>query len=209
MRKRINIDVSNEDLIGFASNVTGATFVLTANVVPDGLAHKISIRNDSVTNHSAKTMTLVGIDQDGFALTQVIAGPGASATVQSLGYFLMLTSVTPSATIGADTFDIGWVDEVASRIIPIDYMSVNPASIFVDVTGTINYTVQQTLDNVLTSAAAARAAQWTPDTTAESRTADSIGSMLAGSSAVRIIINSYSPNAELQFYVNQSVGGHL
>ncbi len=93
---------------GYASNVTGATFTLSATTVSDGLAHKVTVHNDSGTDHSGKTLALVGTDGDGKPLSETLTGPGANATVTSSGYFLTLTSVVPSATIGADTFDIGY-----------------------------------------------------------------------------------------------------
>lgn len=96
------------NLTGYASNVTGATFTLSATNSADSMAHKVTIRNDSGTDHSGKTVTLVGTDADGKTLTEVVTGPTGAATVTSSGYFLTLTSATPSATIGADTFDIGW-----------------------------------------------------------------------------------------------------
>lgn len=101
-------------LTGLGSNVTGATFTLTANDAGDSLAHLITVRNDSITDHSAKTLDLVGTDADGNALTETIAAPGASATVTSTKHFLTLTSITPSATIGTDTFDVGWAAAAVS-----------------------------------------------------------------------------------------------
>ena len=138
----IDIDVADANLTGFASNVTGATFTITTTETSDGLAHQVSIRNDSATDHSGKTVTLVGTDANGAALTEVVTGPGTSATVESAGYFKTLTSATPSATIGADTFDIGWVDEVASHTYILDWPRGNGATISVDVTGTLDFTVQ-------------------------------------------------------------------
>lgn len=95
-------------LTGFASNVTGATWTLTATNSGDGLGHKVTIRNDSATNHSAKTAALVGTDPDGRAQTETMSLPDNAATTTSTKYWGTLTSITPSATIGADTMDIGW-----------------------------------------------------------------------------------------------------
>jgi hypothetical protein len=95
-------------LTGHASNVTGAAWVIATAGAADGLAHHVTIRNDSATNHSAKTIVLVGTGANGEALTETLAAPGTSATVTSTKAFKTLTSATPSATIGADTFDIGW-----------------------------------------------------------------------------------------------------
>jgi hypothetical protein len=102
-------------LTGFASNVTGATWALSANDSGDSLAHKVTIRNDAATDHTGKTITLVGTDADGKAQTETLAGPNNAATVTSVNYYLTLTSITVSATIGADTFDIGWATASVTR----------------------------------------------------------------------------------------------
>lgn len=93
---------------GFASNVTGATWTLSATNSGDSLAHKVTIHNDAATDHSAKTAILTGTDADGKVLTETLNLPAGTATVTSTNFFLTLTSVVPSATIGADTMDIGW-----------------------------------------------------------------------------------------------------
>lgn len=138
---------ANASLTGFASNVTGAAFTLTANDSGDSLAHQVSIRNDSITDHSDKTVLLVGTDADGKAISESVTGPGTSATVESTLYFMTLTSATPSATIGADTFDIGWVDEFVTKTIPLDWRA-GSALLRVTVTGTINYDLEQTLSDI-------------------------------------------------------------
>jgi len=197
-----DVDLADASLTGFASNVTGAAFTLTANAATDGLAHQVSIKNDSATDHSGKTVTLVGTDPNGNALTEVVTGPTGTATVESTGYFLTLTSATPSATIGADTFDIGWVDEVASHTYPIDWRAANPCAIHVVVTGTINYTVQETYENVL----AGETPVWTAITAFSAKTATVAGTATVGATAIRLIVNSYSSGAELQMYTSQPVG---
>ncbi|HLP99209.1 MAG TPA: hypothetical protein VK149_12280 [Sideroxyarcus sp.] len=93
---------------GFAAGVTGAAFALTATSISDNLAHLVTIKNNTANDHSAKTIAIVGTDENGNAQSENIAAPGISATVTSTKYFKTLTSVTPSSTIGVDTFDIGW-----------------------------------------------------------------------------------------------------
>lgn len=196
--------MADASLTGFASNVTGAAFTLTASAATDGLAHQVSIRNDSVTDHSGKTVTLVGTDQNGRALTEVVTAPGTSATVESAGYFLTLTSATPSATIGADTFDIGWVDEISSKTIPLNWRSSAAAPIYIDVTGTINFTAQETLQNVFDAARDGTTVIWRDITALSAKTADTVGAATVGATAIRFVVNSYSSGAEAQMYVTQS-----
>lgn len=199
--KEFDVDVADASLTGFASNVTGAAFTLTANAATDGLAHQVSILNDSINDHSGKTVTLVGTDTNGVALTEVVTGPGVSATVESAGYFLTLTSATPSATIGADTFDIGWVDEVSTQAIPLNWRSESGATINVDVTGTIDFTVQETFDAIQTLGF--QGVQWVDITALAAKTADTTSKATVGATAIRLKVNSYSSGAELQMNVVQ------
>lgn len=196
----IDIDVSDESLTGFASNVTGASFTITTTATSDGLAHQVSIKNDTANDHSGKTVTLVGTDANNAALTEVVTAPAGSATVESTGYFKTLTSATPSATIGADTFDIGWVDEVSSQTYPLDWISPYACNITVDVTGTINFTVQETFVDVLGGTAPV----WSNISALASKTADTTSVASIGATAIRVITNSYSSGGELQMYTSQS-----
>lgn len=201
--KEIDIDVADESLTGFASNVTGAAFTLTANAASDGLAHQVSIRNDTANSHAGKTVTLTGTDENGRAISEAVTGPAGNATVESTKYFLTLTSAVPSATIGADTFDIGWVDEVSSKTIPLNWRSPSAATINVDVTGTISFTVQETFDHPLQTDAELQGVQWSDITALASKTADTKSVATVGATAIRIILNSYSSGAELQMNVIQ------
>lgn len=199
--KEFDVDVADASLTGFASNVTGAAFTITTTAPTDGLAHQVSIRNDAATDHSAKTVTLVGTDPNGATLTEVVTAPAGTATVESAGYFKTLTSATPSATIGADTFDIGWVDEVSTQAIPLNWRSESGATIGVDVTGTLNFTVQETFDPIQTQGF--QGAAWLDITALAAKTADTTSKSTVGATAVRLIFNSYSSGAEAQMGVVQ------
>lgn len=137
---------------GLGSNVTGAAFTLTANSAADSLAHKITVHNDAATDHSGKTIALVGTDANGKVLTETLTGPAGTATVTSTNYFLTLTSATPSATIGADTFDIGWA---AASVSPSFNPSLSGPYEFnvgfgcTVVAGSPTFTVQHSYDGAL------------------------------------------------------------
>ena len=192
---------ANASLTGFASNVTGAAFTLTATESGDSLAHQVSIRNDSATDHSGKTVTLVGTDADGAALTEVVTAPGTSATVESTSYFMTLTSATPSATIGADTFDIGWVDEFVTKTIPLDWRS-GPGALRITVGGTINYDLENTLSDIQFETIT-----WFVDDAAQDdETASLTARWEVTSKAIRVKANSYSSGATLTLeYVQSNV----
>ncbi len=195
----IDIDVADELTTGFATALTGAgpftTFTVT--IATDGLAHQLSLT--SAANLSGINMTIVGTNPDGDALTETRAGPNAN-TVETTAYFLTITSITAASTLGANTMDVGWVDEVASYSFPIDWRSPYACNIAVDVTGTLNFTVQQTFASVL----AGDTPVWTSITALASKTADTDSSASVGATAIRVITASYSSTAELQVYTSQA-----
>jgi len=198
---QITYTPANVSLTGFASNVTGAAFTLTATSSGDSLAHQISIRNDSATDHSAKTLAAVGTDENGKAQTETITAPGASATVESAKYWMTLTSLTPSATIGADTFDIGWVDEFVTPTYPINWRG-DSAAMNIGVTGTINYDVQQTFDDIQFKTTPYT---WSVDVAATQSGATATLPILysAHPKGVRLLVNSYTSGATLTLSYTQ------
>ena len=101
------------DVDGIGDAVTGAAFTLLANDSGDSLAHLVEILNNTANDHSGKTITIIGTGPNGEPQTEIIAGPDASTTTITAKYFLTYESITPSATIGADTFDIGWTADSA------------------------------------------------------------------------------------------------
>jgi hypothetical protein len=204
VQKRIDLDVADASLTGFASNVTGAAFTITTTATSDGLAHQVSIRNDTANDHSGKTVTLIGTDADGMPQTEVVTGPGGSATVESSLYFKTLTSATPSATIGADTFDLGWVDEIASGTIMLNRHSGFGAMLQIDVTGTLDATVQIT-GGRRSEYTGQNSWPWIATTNSNlvGLTADKLGDIEPQMSACRILFNSYSSGAELQAYISE------
>jgi len=205
MRKELDLDPANVSLTGFLSNATGATWTLTANNSGDSLAHQVSIRNDTANDHSGKTAILTGTDADGHAQTETVTLPAGSATVESTKYFLTLTTVVPSATIGADTMDIGWVDEFASATIPLNYYSENPVAISTTVTGTLNYDIEITNSDIQSTSRSDQSSfTWANDSNWTGKTA-SLAAELSSSSwrAMRVVINSYTDTAEIQLALSQ------
>jgi hypothetical protein len=201
--KKFDLSPAAASLTGFASNVTGASFALTTTETTDGLAHRVSIKNDSGTDHSGKTVTLVGVDADGKTITEAVTGPGSSATVESTKYFKTLTSATPSATIGADTFDIGWVDEFVSNTIPMDPYQPD-ASLIVYISGTMTYSVEMTNDDIQADPAETQDSWvWMAvDTDFASATASVAKGVYSIPRAVRFRAESYSTTPTAHLYMN-------
>lgn len=187
-------------LTGFAAAVTGAgPWTPTATVSGDGLAHTVTIQNNTATNHSGKTVTITGLDPNGAAQTEALAGPGVSATVTSVRFFSKVTQVSISATIGADTFNIGWAQAAVSCDILLnpefDYLPVFQAVI----SGTINFDIAGTLvdqpDDTYASVVFANDANWTAKTASVGPTALALRYRRA-----RVEINTYTATPTFKLY---------
>ena len=138
---------------GIASAVAWAAggYALTAAGAADGTAHLITITGIAATNHSAKTFTVTGTDENDNAVTQAIAGPNGAVAVTTTKYFKTVTSVTVSATTGADTFNIGWTAaSVGAWVLPkLNTVANINIGIGCSVpTGTPTYAIRYTYDAV-------------------------------------------------------------
>lgn len=170
-------------LTGHASNVTGADWVITTDAAGDGLCHKVTVRNDTANNHSAKTIVLTGIGGNGEPISETIAAPAGSATVTSTKFYKQLLSAVPSATIGADTFDIGWTAEAVTPWLGIRSA---PAVVAAIVGGTINYDIEYSYEQ---SAAEANDIVFT----AESAKTAKVDHVFTGPiGAARVHVNSHT-----------------
>lgn len=173
---------------GYVSNATGAAWTLTSTVGPsDGTAHQVTIHGDAATNHSAKTAVITGTDAEGRPLTETLNLPNGVATVTTTGYFKTVTSVVPSATIGADTMDIGWNALCQTPMFVADPYQKNGPLVTAGVGGTITFTAQHTNSPVLENVAPT----WLTLGTA-SATASVENSTNAGTTAVRVSVASHT-----------------
>lgn len=184
---------------GYLENATGATWTLTANTAADNCGHPVTIHNDSGTDHKAKTATLVGTDAEGRTITESLALPeahGGSDTTTSTLYYKTLTSITPSATIGTDTMDIGWTAVAVTPTYVVDYHSTG-ALVSSVVGGIINYTPQKTNDPIYSDT--------TPDwqTAVAAGTASLMTQYPTGVTGVRMLVNSHT-SGTLNVTISQS-----
>ena len=191
------------DANGFADDVAddaSGVFTLTATSAADNLAHIVTILGNAVTDHTGKTFTLTGTDANGVAQTEDVAGPNGIATVSSTKYFLTLTGVVVAATTGADTFDFGWSGVMVNRTYPIDWRQPYAANVYADISGTINFDIEQTFDNVL----AGDTPSWVAISALDNKTADTYGNPAVGATAIRLLVNSITSGATIKITTNQA-----
>jgi hypothetical protein len=207
---KLDIDPANVVADGLADGNTsaGATVTLDGTLTSggtftsaDGLGRQFVITDAGAHNQTTATYTFTGTDVDGRVKVASRAGPGSGASVELDEYFLTVTSVAIASPVAGSTVDIGTVDEVSGQTIPLNWRSENGANITVDVTGTLNFTVQETfvpiqdLDQIRL---------WVDITALASKTADTTSSSAAGATGVRLIYNSYTNTAETQIYLTQT-----
>lgn len=132
-----------------ASAIAGAGAVtLNGALVSGGIATLDKARRVIFTssgNDSGITFTTVGTNNSGNAIGEVVTGSNGGAASTVLDY-KTLSSVTASGA-AAGTVAIGTNGVAASPWVRLDDWGPQGAAIQCDVNGTVNYTVQQTLDD--------------------------------------------------------------
>lgn len=173
-------------------------------VSPDGFAKKIGF--ESTGNLSGVTFIVSGYEDKNktILISEGVTGPNNS-TVEATNYFYSIQSIVASGAV-ATNVEAGPVDEAISQIIPIkrtfsDRNERITGLTFIK-TGTINYTVQQTNDNVQSKDD--RTFNWlnSDDSNVVNATTSKNSNYTTMPMAMRVKINSYSSGAELLIQVN-------
>ena len=173
-------------------------------VTPDGFAKKIGF--ESTGNLSGVTFIVSGYEDKNktILISEGVTGPNNS-TVETTNYFYSIQSIVASGAV-ATNVEAGPVDEAISQIIPIkrtfsDRNERITGLTFIK-TGTINYTVQQTNDNVQSKDD--RTFNWlnSDDSNVVNATTSKNSNYTTMPMAMRVKINSYSSGAELLIQVN-------
>ena len=184
--------------------LNGAGVTNSEWVSPDGFAKKIGFT--STGNISGVNFVISGYEDKNktIAISETIAGPNNN-TVETTNYFYSIQTISASAAV-ATNVEAGPVDEAISQIIPIkrtfsDRNERITGLTFIK-TGTINYTVQQTNDNVQSKDD--RTFNWlnSDDSNVVNATTSKNSNYTTMPMAMRVKINSYSSGAELLIQIN-------
>lgn len=184
-------------------NSTGAATAPTTTATTDGLAHQVTLTSPAQATLAGVTFTIVGTDADGAPKTETgLVGPASASTVTSTGYFKTVTSLQPSATMGALVVSVGIAAPSLSPTIALDWRSIVGAMHQVEVSGTINFTVQETVDKLF--GAAADTLSWGALSSGlSSKTATTTAQGLLGGNGARMLVNSVTNGATYTWRVVQ------
>jgi hypothetical protein len=158
---------------------------------------------DSAGDINTVVFTITGKDADGKPQTETVTGV-TTTEVETTKYWSQVTRIAADSEVTSNV-TVGTVDEVVGRAYVLDYVRSPQATIAVNVTGTIDYSVEQTFDPPQQADFdLQQEASWYPisdDLTGE--TVDRVGAAASGATAVRLKVNSYSSGAEIQMTVTQ------
>lgn len=184
-------------------NSTGTATAPTTTATTDGLAHQVTLTSPVQATLAGITFTIVGTDNDGNPQTETgLVGPASNATVTSTKYFRTVATIQPSATMGALVVSVGIAAPSITPSTVIEYRSIVAAMHDVDVTGTVNFTMRETFENVFN--AQPSTLDWGAYTTAlASKTATTAAQGQVGAFACRLLINSVTNGATITWRIIQ------
>lgn len=186
-------------------NSTGAATAPTTTTTDDGLAHKVTLIAPVQATLAGITFTIIGTDCDGKAQTETgLTGPASGATVTSTKYFKTVTSIQPSATMGALVVSVGTDQVSLSQTIPIDWRSNAQAAMTATISGTINFTVTEVYANVFDVAPSTLT--FASISALAAKTGNTSGAATLGATAVRFQTNTVTNGATYTLYVSQPNG---
>jgi hypothetical protein len=122
-------------------SLAGVTTTLTTAVLDNPRRVVIT----TTANESAKTFTIIGTDYNGSPVTEVITGPNISTAVSNID-FKTVTSITISAA-AAGALTVGTNNTASSGWVRFDDYTLSQTAIQATVSGTVTYTIQQTLQD--------------------------------------------------------------
>ena len=169
--------------------------VLNGSLVSGGVATLDTQRQilfTTTADETAKTITLVGTNLAGAAIGEIITLVNNSTVASVLDYKTLISGSTSAALTG--NLSIGTNGLAGSPWVALDPWAVPPVGVQVDVSGTVNYTVQITYDdpNSPTNSVAPQNVAWasSADTNLVAQTATKIGSLANTPAFARLLLNS-------------------
>jgi len=154
----------------------------------------VKVAIDSAGDVSSVNFTVTGLNQYGVSVSEVITGVTTTA-VESTLYYSQITQIAADAAVGSNVF-VGPVDDFVSQICPVNWQATEAyTTAAMNVTGTINYDMQASFDQIRDQ----NPLYWY--SYQASKTATLAAEAVRHSVTVRLLVNSYSSGAELQYQV--------
>lgn len=160
----------------------------------------------AAANESAKTFTITGTNSAGNVISETITGPNISSAYSVLDYST-ITSISISAN-AAGAVTVGTNGIGGSPWVRLDTWDSNFVTIQCTASGTVNYTIQGTLDdpNSPTNAVVPSAMTWvnSPDAAAVGASSTIITGYTLAPIFVRVLLNSGSGSVVATIYQTEN-----
>lgn len=183
------------DAICATQTPSAGALLINGTLASGGVATLDNPRRVLITasgNESSKTFTITGTGFTGGTQSETITGPNAT-TAQSVLDYKTVTSITISGN-AAGSLTVGTNGVAGSSWVRMDDWSQNFITIQCSVSGTVNYTIQNTLDdpNSATNPVALANVTWlnTNDTDAVGASASVKSNFQFAPAYARILLNS-------------------
>jgi hypothetical protein len=148
----------------------------------------------ATANEAARTFTFTGTDADGNTISEILVGPNAASAPTVNAYKTVSSIYVNNNTVGVVSVGTSSSILVAeSKTVVLDFYSRNGVTVAVEVTGTVNYTVRETFDDILGLGTAN--AVWYNPPAFTGKTSNTVASLDVGATGMDIQINSYSNGA--------------
>lgn len=183
----------------------GASVTINGSLASGGVATLDKPRRVLITsagNNSADLFTITGTNWSGSTISEVLTGANAGTAQSVLDYATVTKIVSASAT--ASTITVGTSGVASSAWVRLSEYSMPNVAMQVDVTGTVNATVQSSLDdpNDPTNPVTPASMTWiaSGDTAVVGLTGSVQSSFAVAPRWVRLLLNSGSGSATFTVY---------
>jgi len=195
----VNLDAASATKVAAAQQTAGAGYLTLTAAATSGIDTSGAARILLLTtgeDDSAVNYVIIGTDADNNTITETGLLPNHTTAASSKAY-KTVTSFHVDAAIGAN-MSVGTRGTTLtgnSKTIPLEFYSRTGATVAVEVTGTINFSIQETFDDVLGSSTAN--AVWFAPSALASKAANTVASLDIGATGCNVSINTYSTGATL------------
>lgn len=201
--KQIDMDLDNVDVDGVAASQSpdedAALLLNGALGTTLDFARQLIVTTGG--NTTGTTLTIHGTDENGVSISEAVAD--VNTTAETTKYFKTVTLAQLSGADPATTYTLGTVDEAVTKTFPLEYRNQRAATVAIIVTGTINFTVQETFDDLFSTNNSLDSLAWFDVTALAAKTANTRSPLTVGATGMRVVVNSYTDGAALRILVSQ------
>lgn len=197
---QVKVNLNNSSATKVAASQTPSvagnlTLTAAASAIDTSGAARILLLT-TAADETARTFVITGKDADGNAVTENLTGVNNTTAVSVKQYASVSTIHVDAGTAGAITFGTtNTTLSAQSATTPLDFYHRIAAMVSVEVTGTINFTVQETMDPILANGTAGEVLYSV--TNLATKTTSTRSQISVGATGVLVVINSYSSGATL------------